>query len=179
LHRFMQKLMLKVRQIKFRHFLPLTITLLFFSCITTQQLEFQNSVYQKLGLRKECRDNFTLYKEASSWLYVPHAEGSCSRTGIDCSCLVCDIYKSVYDKTLERNSAVMLKINCRKISKHRLHQGDLVFFCTGKSKAVVNHVGIYLKHNKFIHASTSRGVIVSDLNENYYLKTWVCGGRVK
>lgn len=154
--------------------------MLLFGCMTTQQLEFQNSVYHKLGLRKECRDNFSLYKEAASWLYVPHSDGNCSRTGVDCSCLVGDIYKSVYNKTIERNSLSILKNNCRKIKKYRLREGDLVFFSTtSKSKATVNHVGIYLKNNKFIHSSVSKGVIVSDLNENYYLKTWVCGGRVK
>ena len=156
------------------------ILLLSFSCISTQQLEFQNSIYQTLGLRKECRDNFALYKEAASWLHVPHSDGNCSRTGIDCSCLVSNIYKTVYNKTIERNSLSILNNNCLSIKKHRLHEGDLVFFCTGnKSKATVNHVGIYLKHNKFIHASVSKGVIVSDLDENYYKKTWVCGGRVK
>ena len=169
-----------VNQIKLRQFLPLTTILLFISCISTQQLEYQNNVYHKLELKKECRDNFKLYNEAASWLNVPYADASCSKSGVDCSCLVCSIYKTVYNKTIERNTSVILKNNCRKILRHQLKEGDLVFFCTSnKSKAYVNHVGIYLKHNKFLHASVSRGVIVSDLNENYYLKAWVCGGRVK
>ena len=156
------------------------ILLLSFSCISTQQLEFQNSVYQALGLRKECRDNFRLYIEAASWLHVSYADASCSRTGVDCSCLVCNIYKTVYDKIIERNTTAILKNNCRRIHRHQLKEGDLVFFCTSnKSKTYVNHVGIYLKHNKFIHASVSKGVIVSDLEEIYYKKSWVCGGRVK
>ncbi|MEI6555824.1 MAG: C40 family peptidase [Paludibacter sp.] len=168
-----------IPQIKLQHFLYLGISIVLFSCVSTHQLELQNSVYQSLGLKKECRDNFTLYKEAASWLHVPYADASCSRTGVDCSCLVCDIYRTVYNKTLERNTTAILKNNCRKISKYKLRQGDLIFFCTGKSKAAVNHVGIYLKHNKFLHASVSRGVIVSDLSESYYQKTLVCGGRVK
>jgi Cell wall-associated hydrolases (invasion-associated proteins) len=74
----------------------------------------------------------------------------------------------------------MLMKNCRKIGKGRLREGDLVFFSTGnKAKAYVNHVGIYLKTNKFLHASTSKGVIVSDLDEPYYMRAWACGGRVE
>ncbi len=172
--------MLFEHQIKLKKFLPLTAILFFVSCISTQQLEYQTKVYLDLGLKKECRDNFGLYKEAASWLNVPYVEASCSKNGIDCSCLVCNIYKTVYDKTIERNSLSILINNCRRIKKQQLKEGDLVFFCTSnKSKASVNHVGIYLKHNKFLHASVSRGVIVSDLNENYYMKSWICGGRVK
>jgi cell wall-associated NlpC family hydrolase len=73
----------------------------------------------------------------------------------------------------------MLKKNCRKISRRKLKEGDLVFFNTSKSKSYVNHVGIYLKENKFLHASTLKGVNVSNLDEDYYRKTWICGGRVK
>ena len=47
------------------------------------------------------------------------------------------------------------------------------------SKKRVAHVGIYLKNGKFIHASTSKGVIVSSLNEQYYTQYWLRGGRVK
>ncbi|HEY6913728.1 MAG TPA: NlpC/P60 family protein, partial [Paludibacter sp.] len=39
--------------------------------------------------------------------------------------------------------------------------------------------GIYLKEDKFVHTSTSKGVMISSLDEDYFRKTWVCGGRVK
>ena len=77
---------------------------------------------------------------------------------------------------------IYMKKNCRKKRKGALREGDLVFFNSGKGLNIrknINHVGIYLKDHKFIHTSTSRGVMVSDLNEDYYRKTWVCGGRVK
>lgn len=138
------------------------------------------SAYTALGLNKERKDNTALYVEAASWLGVPHRNGGTSRKGTDCSFLVYSIYQTVYGKNLERNSASMWSKNCISISKSHLQEGDLVFFSTGnKNKAYVNHVGIYLKENKFVHASTSKGVIVSDLNEPYYLKTWVSGGRVR
>lgn len=64
----------------------------------------------------------------------------------------------------------------RKISTTELQEGDLVFFnTTGRG---VSHVGVYLGNNKFIHASVSKGVMVNDLFENYYLKRFVGAGRI-
>ena len=161
------------------------LTFLFlFSCSTTQHIENKQrrEVYDALGVRKGHKDNFALYKEAASWLHVPHVDGGTSRNGTDCSFLVHTIYKTVYHKTIERNSTAILKNNCRKINRNQLKEGDLVFFntrITSKSKTYVNHIGIYLKDNKFLHASTYKGVMVSDLEEVYFRKTWICGGRVK
>ena len=166
----------------FQCMLLLVISVVFFSCGTTRHIENKQSreVYDALGLNKERKDNFALYQEAASWIHVRHADGGSSRNGTDCSFLVYSIYKTVYNKILERNSAGMLKKNCKRISSNSLKEGDLVFFNTnGKSKSNVTHVGIYMKNNKFVHASTSKGVNVSDLDEDYYRKAWICGGRVK
>ena len=85
----------------------------------------------------------------------------------------------MYHKKLQRNSDAQRTEDCRKISKRQLKEGDLVFFHNGRRKRVANHVGIYLKDGKFVHASTSSGVIVSRLEELYYRKCWMQGGRVK
>ena len=158
------------------------IASVFFSCSSARRIEKKQTqkVYDNLGLSKDRKDNFELYREAVSWLHVPHVDGGTSKRGADCSFLVYSIYKAVYHKTIERNTTAILDRNCEKISRNRLKEGDLVFFKTnGKSKWLVNHVGIYLKENKFLHSSTSKGVIVSSLDEKYFLKVWVCGGRVK
>ena len=170
------------QQIPFRHIFPVFITLLLFGCSSTRHLENKRNkeVYEALGLTKERADNIELYKEAASWLRTPHVDGGTSRKGTDCSFLVYSIYKTIYSKVLERNSSAMLKKNCERISLNKIQEGDLVFFNTGnKSNSSVNHVGIYLKNNMFIHSSTSKGVIVSSLVENYYRNHWICGGRVK
>ncbi|MFN5423290.1 MAG: C40 family peptidase, partial [bacterium] len=64
---------------------------------------------------------------------------------------------------------------CIEISKDQLKEGDLVFFKTGRG---ISHVGLYLSNNKFVHASTSAGVVISDLNELYWDKRFVKAGRV-
>ena len=68
--------------------------------------------------------------------------------------------------------------NCEKISKENLMEGDLVFFKTSKKRQRINHVGLYLKNNKFLHSSVKKGVIISDLTEPYYRNCFVGAGRV-
>jgi len=156
--------------------------LLLSSCKTRRQAMptelSRRDVERVLNMEISRHDNERLYKEAAYWLRTPHRDGGSNRSGIDCSFLVYIIYRNVYDKKIERNSNDILKKNCRKIGRSRLREGDLVFFDTmGGSK--VSHVGIYLKEGKFVHASTSKGVMISSLEEEYYRKRWVCGGRVE
>jgi len=166
--------------ILFRYVLLCSLAFILFNCSTSRHIEKHGGeVYDKLGVIKDRNDNSALYREAASWYHVPHVDGGTSRKGTDCSFLVYSIYKSVYHKTLERNSADMLRKNCKRKGKCSLKEGDLVFFSTGSSKTYINHVGIYLKDHKFVHTSTSKGVVVSDLEDAYYHRTWVCGGRVR
>ena len=68
----------------------------------------------------------------------------------------------------------------RPIRQGNLEEGDLVFFRTdGKNSKTPNHVGVYLKNGKFVHASSSRGVVVNSLEQEYYRKEFIKGGRVK
>lgn len=132
------------------------------------------------GVRLTPDDNIFLYNEGARWLGVPHRLGGLTKKGVDCSGFVTAVFREVYGKQLARSSAEMLKHNCKKVKRSDLREGDLLFFRTGKGKKhVPNHVGIYLKNGRFIHASTSKGVIVSSLSEPYYVRTWIIGGRVK
>lgn len=162
----------------------LILSLLLASCHSSRNLTSRQAdgAYRALKLEKSRKDKVELYIEAANWLGTPHRDGGLSPRGIDCSGLVYIIYKKIYGKTLQRNSKDMMEENCSKKSRHSLREGDLVFFNTGrgwKTRSNINHVGIYLKDNKFIHASTSRGVMISDLDEDFFKKSWVCGGRVK
>ena len=58
-----------------------------------------------------------------------------------------------------------------------MKEGDLVFFKIGQS--TVSHVGVYLANDRFVHASTSSGVMISDLNEAYWKKYYAGGGRIE
>lgn len=90
-----------------------------------------------------------------------------------------EVYQAVYHLSLQRNSQKIFEKNCDEIDKDKLHEGDLVFFNTGNKNRRINHVGIYLKEGKFAHASSSRGVTVSDIREKYYVKHFVVAGRVR
>ena len=132
----------------------------------------------KLGIDINQEDNHKLYTNAANWVGTPHRIGGNNKSGIDCSGLTFQLYKTVYKIELPRSSKAQLDI-CKKISKNQLREGDLVFFSTDRSKKTINHVGIYLKDGKFIHASSSQGVRVNSLNEPYYLTNWISGGRTK
>ena len=118
-----------------------------------------------------------LVSEAHKWLGVPYSYGGNSRKGVDCSGMVVAVYRDAASLKLPRSSADQHRY-CRDISRKDLEAGDLVFF-KGSSKGKVSHVGIYIGDNKMIHASSSRGVIVSDLAEKYYISHYHASGRVE
>ena len=132
-----------------------------------------------LDMDIDLKDNHKLYVESAQWIGVPYRYGGNSKQGIDCSGLTCQLYKKVYHKKLKRSANEQRTIKCQHVAKRKLKEGDLVFFHNGKQKRTASHVGIYLKNGRFIHASTRNGVIVSQLDEAYYKRCWMHGGRVK
>lgn len=128
-----------------------------------------------IGVSEKELTNKKLYGFVSEWYGVPYKYGGCSKSGTDCSCLTINLYASVYKKQLPRNADDMAKA-CDKVSEKKGDEGDMVFFKINSKQ--VSHVGVVLKNNKFIHASTSKGVLISDLNETYYKKYFYCYGRL-
>ncbi len=123
---------------------------------------------------EELKDmNLLMYVD--DWYGTPYRMGGTTRGGIDCSAFTQAIYLSAFGVSLPRTAREQYK-NARIISTTELKQGDLVFFNT---RGGVSHVGIYLTNNKFIHASTSQGVTVSDLFDPYYLKRFLGSGRIE
>ncbi|MDU7926027.1 MAG: NlpC/P60 family protein, partial [Finegoldia magna] len=97
--------------------------------------------------------------------------------GFDCSGLTSYLYNKVCGISLYRNSAAQSN-NGYPVSKSNLKQGDLLFFSTNGSGSI-SHVGIYVGNGKMIHASTpSTGVIISDIDSNYYSNTFVTARRI-
>ena len=134
--------------------------------------------WARLDIKLGRHDNKKLYKELKKWLGTPYvyAAHTCGE-GTDCSGMVMEVFLEVYGIKVHRNSAKMLEENCRVIDLDDLKEGDLVFFCTNGDDRV-SHVGIYLKENKFVHASSSRGVAVDDLRQNYYATHFHAAARV-
>lgn len=118
-----------------------------------------------------------LVSEARRWIGTPYRYGGTTRSGADCSGMMMTIFSDVCDLKLPRSSAQQrefaLPVNLSDIAV-----GDLVFFATGSNRSTVSHVGLYVGSGKIIHASTSRGVIESGLDEAYYRKKFHSVGRV-
>jgi cell wall-associated NlpC family hydrolase len=130
----------------------------------------------KLGIELTGDENPKLIEEVSKWLGTPYKTGGCSLSGTDCSCLIHTLYQSVYNIDLERSSDAMALKNCERIDKDDLKEGDLIFFSIKNVK--ISHVGLYLGNGYFVHSSTSKGVIISNLSEVYYRKYYTHSGRV-
>jgi cell wall-associated NlpC family hydrolase len=111
------------------------------------------------------------------WIGTPHQDNTQSKQGTDCSGFVQAVFESAHGIVLSRSSKDMYINDVKKISKHQLQEGDLVFFNTFGTG--ISHVGIYLKNGKFAHTSSSKGVTVSSLDERYYIKNYRGAGRVK
>ncbi len=135
--------------------------------------------WKRLDITLSRNDNKALYKEIKSWLGTPYSGGGHTKqVGTDCSGFVMELYLCVYDIALERRGGLQYYNNCTPIDKEALREGDLVFFNNGEG-GKISHVGIYLKDNKFAHASSSRGVVIDDLTAKYYVKHFFAAGRVK
>jgi len=145
----------------------------------TAEVEAASSVQLKyavlMNTEVESLPNKILLENVDEWYGVRYRTGGNTKTGVDCSGFTVAVYAAVYGIALPRVSREQYRIS-RKISTTELQEGDLVFFHTRGSG--VSHVGVYLGNNKFIHASVSRGVMVNDLFETYYLQRYIGAGRI-
>ena len=135
-----------------------------------------SEVEKRYGLDiKRKQNNLVLYQQILLWEGTPYQYSGNSKNGIDCSGLVGRLFRKAYKRNIAAPSSVLYS-RSRRISRKSLKEGDLVFFNIAAGK--ISHVGIYLKDGKFVHASTKRGVIVSSLDEKYYTRYFVSGGRI-
>ena len=118
----------------------------------------------------------TLANFISDWYGVTYRYGGADKHGIDCSHFAAKLYADVYNKKIA-GAANTIEPLTSTVKTEDMQEGDLVFFKIQQNK--VSHVGVYIGNNKFVHASTKRGVIISDLNEPYYKKYFYKAGKLK
>ncbi|UYA59953.1 Murein DD-endopeptidase MepS, Murein LD-carboxypeptidase [Pectobacterium sp. F1-1] len=115
-----------------------------------------------------------LLNQYASWKGVRYRLGGDSRGGIDCSAFVQRTFREQFGMDLPRSTYEQQEMG-QKIQRNKLRVGDLVLFRAGSTG---RHVGIYLGNDQFVHASTSSGVIISKMTEDYWNKRYQEGRRV-
>lgn len=144
--------------------------------ITTTASDLQYKYASLLEVPPADITNTSLIQLVDDWYGVPYAIGGNTMDGIDCSAFSKMLLDSVYGEEVPRTAQEQYD-HCKHIKKEKLKEGDLVFFHTMRG-SYITHVGVYLQNNKFVHAS-SHGVMISDLNDDYWQKTYRASGRVK
>ena len=120
-------------------------------------------------------------KAARTFTGTPYKWGGASRSGMDCSSLTGNAFQAI-NLTLPRTADAQAELG-EKVKLKDIKPGDLVFFATGKKKRVITHVGIVTevkgKENvKFIHASTTVGVVETNIYSEYYAKRFRIARRI-
>jgi len=115
-----------------------------------------------------------LLKEYKSWKGTPHRMGGNTKKGVDCSGFVHQIYKRALNMKVPRSTKLFMSAGIR-IKEKELKPGDIVTF---RPPTFPRHVGIYVGDNKFIHASKSKGVTMTDLNNSYWKKCYYSSRRL-
>ncbi|WP_238784107.1 C40 family peptidase [Blattabacterium cuenoti] len=135
---------------------------------------------QKLCFKEQIE---SIIKKAKNYMYTPYRYGGTSKTGIDCSAFIKNIFASyqIFLPRISHHQAMKGSF----VPKNKIEKGDLLFFSTGRSKKI-NHVGMVIHINTnnnnnnifFIHASTSNGVVISQLYQKYWKHRFIMARRI-
>ena len=142
--------------------LLITSLLIFNSCGSSKSIE-------PVSKRKIILEKY--YKKYKG---VPYHYGGTTSLGFDCSGFVQRVYNEAFKIDLPRTTRAMMKTG-KKVVKKNLKIGDLVFFHTTRK---YYHVGIYMGNNLFMHASSSKGVTKSSLDNSYWRKKYIFSRRI-
>ncbi len=134
-------------------------------------LQFKYAMMMNVDV--ESLKNVSLLGFIDDWFGTRYRYGGTSKRGIDCSALTGALLLAVYGFNMPRTAREQYDAT-EHVKKDELKEGDLVFFNT---RGGVSHVGVYLENDYFVQAS-SHGVTISSLDDHYYAKRFICGGRV-
>lgn len=164
----------------------LGVLLLSSSCRTRKELTTSEKAIKKPALTLKYAkllnvdegkiENIKLYTFINDWYGVKYKYGGKTKKGVDCSGFTSQLYRDVYEIPLN-GTASSIFYQCQPIIKGNLKEGDLLFFKIENEN--VNHIGVYLQNNKFVHASVKKGVMIDDLNEPYYKKYFYKAGKIE
>ena len=118
--------------------------------------------------------------KAKTYLGTPHVMGGLNYSGIDCSGLLYVSFKATGISNLPRTAENFARFGNIVINTNDLDKGDLVFFTnTYSTTKLVTHAGIYIGNGDFLHTSSSKGVMISKINDPYYWREkFLFGTRV-
>lgn len=137
--------------------------------VTAQTVQPPSQPHQTFGHMK------TFFNDVTKYFGTRYRWGGQTPAGFDCSGFVGFMYDKVFNMRLPRTSREMSAIGT-KVDKDQLQPGDLVFFQTrGRG---INHVGIFIGANTFVHSSLSRGVVEEQLKQNFYEKQFAGAVRI-
>ena len=139
-------------------------------------LSLPNKYANLLGVAPTSLTNVELLAQMEKWYGTQYCFGGSTDSCIDCSSFTQVILRDVYNVKIPRNSQQQFDAST-KIETENLKEGDLVFFNTVSASMIITHVGVYVCNNKFVHASTSKGVTINDLSEKYFAKAYRGAGR--
>lgn len=108
------------------------------------------------------------------WKGVPYILGGTGYSGVDCSSFMQIVFEDYFETKLPRTTQQQMKIGS-SVKKKKIEMGDMVFFKTGRKTF---HVGVMINNEQFMHASTSSGVIISNLQSSYWKDLYLTTRRV-
>jgi probable lipoprotein NlpC len=153
----------------------LTVVLLFSACSSRKHTVKPGNAAKAAEAMSHLKSK-PLYRFITDWSGVQYRLGGLDKRGVDCSGFALLLQKDIYGNQLPRRSRDQADVVKEK-NIGNLIEGDLIFFSFGGGP--VDHVGVYLNNNFFVHASTTRGVVVDDLSIPAYQKAIVKAGSLR